>query len=78
MKDVSTYRGWKKIFHDVGIKQLTTLAYSMDFQGMRGMVRDERIMNSIRVMYKYVTKKQVRNRMNRMNKFFSDNPEYFV
>lgn len=77
MKNVSTFEGWNELFINSGVKRLRTEKHSMEFHGMRGMISDEGLMNSFEVMFKYFTNSAVRKRMNRLNKFFKDNPEYF-
>ena len=77
MTNVSTSAGWEKLFKDAGVKNLKTYSHSMDFNGIRGMIRNEGFANSMRVMFRYATKRDVRKRMDTMNRFFSANPEYF-
>ena len=58
-------------------KKLKVIEHSMEFTGMKGMVADEGLMNSMRVMRRYLFNSRVRNRMKTMDKFFKTYPEYF-
>jgi ubiquinone/menaquinone biosynthesis C-methylase UbiE len=77
MLNVHTYDGWKKVFKEAGAKDLTVHERDMVFSGMKGMMADEGLSNSMRVMRKYMFDSQVRNRMKTMDNFFSKYPEYF-
>jgi hypothetical protein len=44
---------------------------------MSGMLADEGFINTVKVMYKYLTNASLRNRMNTMNQFFREHTDYF-
>ncbi len=77
MANVHTYEGWKSLFSEAAFKKIEVLQYSMDFQGMAGMLRDEGFANSLKVMLRYLTNSRIRNRMVSLNTFFKSHPEYF-
>jgi len=77
MLNVHTYDGWESVFRSAGAKDLKVLKYDMQFNGLSGMLRDEGMANSFRIMMKYLFRTPVRNRMRTMDRFFKQHPEYF-
>ena len=77
MANVEVYDGWKALFSDAGFKKVDVFRFPMEFQGMRGMLRDEGFSNSCRVMFRYLTHARIRKRMTSLNRFFKAHPEYF-
>jgi len=77
MSNAHTYEGWKKLLTELGVRDLNTIAATMDFRGMRGMVADEGLVNTARVALRYVTNRRVRIRMRTMDRFFKDHANYF-
>lgn len=77
MSNAHTYEGWQSLLSGLGVRDLNTIAASMDFRGMRGMVADEGLVNTARVALKYVTNRRVRTRMRTMDRFFKDHASYF-
>jgi len=77
MLGVETFEDWEALFKDAGVRDLIVKSYSMEFQGMRGMIADEGWINIIKIMFKYIFKRRIRGRMKTMNQFFADNSEYF-
>ncbi|MCX6233962.1 MAG: methyltransferase domain-containing protein [Bacteroidetes bacterium] len=68
---------WNSLFIQSGARNLRTLIYPMKFNGFPGMIKDEGLMNSIRVITKYLTNEKVRSRMVMMNKFFKKHEDIF-
>ena len=77
MLNVKTSNNWEKLFIDSGAQQLETEIFSMDFNGFSGMIKDEGLINSIRVIKKYITDKKIQERMNTMNRFFKQHDDFF-
>lgn len=77
MANVHTFEGWENLFSQAGFRKVEVMCYSMEFQGITGMRRDEGFVNSWRVMFRYLTNRRIRNRMNSLNRFFKAHPEYF-
>jgi len=77
MLNVHTYEGWEEVFRSAGAKDISIFRYDMQFNGLSGMLKDEGIKNSLRIMMRYLFQKPVRNRMRTMDRFFKDHPEYF-
>jgi ubiquinone/menaquinone biosynthesis C-methylase UbiE len=77
MLNVRLADGWKDLFLRSGVKELDTEIFPMHFSGFTGMIKDEGIQNSIRVIIKYMTVPKVRKRMITMNKFFKKHEDIF-
>jgi SAM-dependent methyltransferase len=77
MLNVRISDDWNKLFVQSGASGLQTIIYPMHFSGFPGMIKDEGVSNSIRVIRKYLTDSKVRTRMNTMNKFFKRNEDIF-
>lgn len=74
---VEMFEDWKKLFKEAGVKELQTTASSMEFQGTQGMVADEGLINTSKIMFRYLTNGRVRTRMRTMDKFFKEHDQYF-
>lgn len=77
MQNVHTFQGWEGLFKGVGINQLEVLPFSLEEGGMLAMLADEGLVNTSKIMFKYITNARIRKRMNTMNKFFKDHSDYF-
>jgi len=77
MLNVKVLDGWKNLFIQSGASNLRTDVYTMNFSGFPGMIKDEGLSNSIRVIGKYLTDSKIRTRMNTMNRFFKRNEDIF-
>lgn len=77
MTNVLSFENWEILFKDAGFSHLEIIRSSMEMTGMKGMIRDERLGNVIKVMTKYLFNSGVRKRMNNLNAFMNANPEYF-
>jgi ubiquinone/menaquinone biosynthesis C-methylase UbiE len=77
MLNVKMLDGWKNLFLQSGASNLLSEVYPMYFSGFLGMIKDEGLSNSIRVIRKFLTESKVRIRMNTMNRFFKKNQDVF-
>jgi hypothetical protein len=77
MLNVRLTEGWKDLFMRSGVKELDTEIFPMHFSGFTGMIKDEGLQNSIRVIIKYMTVPKVRKRMITMNRFFKKHEDIF-
>jgi SAM-dependent methyltransferase len=77
MQNVHTFHGWESLFKDTGVNQLGIMPFSLENSGMLGMLAVEGLINSSKIMFRYVTNARIRKRMNTMNKFFKDHSDYF-
>jgi ubiquinone/menaquinone biosynthesis C-methylase UbiE len=77
MLNVETFQGWETLFRTQGTQELNTNKRKMEFNGLREMLHDEGVHNSLRIIRRYLTNGQIRRRMRRTARFFHDNPQYF-
>ncbi len=77
MQNVHTVEGWENLLKDAGVKQLETTAFSMENGGMLGMLADEGLINTAKVMLRSVTNSRIRKRMSTMSRFFGEHADYF-
>jgi len=77
MLNVHTFQGWETLFREAGVKELETMAFPLSGGSMTGMLADEGLVNTSKVLFKNLTDGQVRKRMSTMNRFFAEHTEYF-
>jgi 2-polyprenyl-3-methyl-5-hydroxy-6-metoxy-1,4-benzoquinol methylase len=77
MLNVKLSHEWDKLFLQSGASDLQTTVYPMRFNGFFGMIKDEGLSNSIRVIRKYLIDSKIRTRMTTMNRFFKRNEDTF-
>jgi SAM-dependent methyltransferase len=77
MLGVETFADWEQLFNEAVPGGMRSSAYSHEFKGMRGMLADEGVANAGKIMFRYLTNSRVRRRMKTLDKFFSENDEYF-
>lgn len=76
ISNVITFDQWEKILNVDDIRQVQVLKFDMSFRGLIGMLKDEGIINGIKVMYRYMLYPKIRNRMKKLDNFFRSYPEY--
>lgn len=77
MLNAHTFKGWQELFNEAGIINPKVIERSMNFQGMGNMFGDEGMINTLRIMYKYLTDSRVRQRMNILNRNFNKYSDFF-
>jgi ubiquinone/menaquinone biosynthesis C-methylase UbiE len=77
MQNVHTFQGWEDLFKEAGINQLAIQSFDLGNMGMVGMLADEGLINTSKVMFKYITNSRIRKRMSTMSKFFREHADYF-
>jgi SAM-dependent methyltransferase len=77
MKNVETFQGWEETFRRSGVTGLRVEAFDSPNSGLLSMLASEGPANMCRVMWRYMTDKRIRTRMNTMNRFFAENADYF-
>ncbi len=77
MKRAETCEGWKATFAKAGVSGLRVSIYSFKNGGTLGIIKDEGVANSLRVLSRYVRNSDVRNRMRLIDRTFKEYPEYF-
>ena len=71
------FRHLKAVLKEAGIDRLAIQSFDLGNMGMAGMLADEGLMNTSRVMFKYVTNSRIRKRMSTMSRFFREHTDYF-
>ena len=77
MQNVQTYQDWQSLLTDTGVNQLKSTPFPLKTDGILGMLDDEGLVNTGRIMLRYMTNVRIRKRMNIMNRFFKDHTDYF-
>jgi ubiquinone/menaquinone biosynthesis C-methylase UbiE len=75
INNVMTFSDWEMLVGKNGFQKVELNQYSMEFRGLIGMVKDEGIINGLRVIYKYISNSKIRGRMQRLDNFFKSYPE---
>lgn len=77
MKKAETYEGWEKTFEKAGISEVHIQEHSFSNGGFLDILKDEGLVNTIKVFGKYFTRGEVRRRMNLIDATFKQYPDYF-
>ncbi len=71
MRNVGTFQEWEGLLAEMGVKDVRVTVHPLVGRvGMFGMLADEGLTNTARVLYKYLSDARIRRRMKRMNRFF--------
>ena len=71
-----TVEGWESLFMFAGVKQLEIITPSMKFKNIGETIADEGLVNTAKVLFRYLTNHAVRKRINAMEKFLDESAEY--
>jgi ubiquinone/menaquinone biosynthesis C-methylase UbiE len=71
-----TFDGWESLFKNGGLKEINTIKAPLHFRGISGIIKDEGVVNGIKIMFKFMTDSRIRARMQRLNNFFRTYQEY--
>jgi ubiquinone/menaquinone biosynthesis C-methylase UbiE len=77
MTNVSTYSGWEKIFNHAGAGNLKIIKGTNVSGTLMDRVKDEGLLNTMKMMYRTLKNKEIRDRSKKMNRFFKEYDEYF-
>ena len=81
MERAESFVGWRRVFAEAGITDLRVLelpfTMSFDAANMRVMLRDEGVANTLRIMGRYLLRKDVRDRMNAISRIFGNHKDFF-
>jgi len=78
MQNVLTFQHWQKLFRGTGIQRLKTLPFPLGGSRLSGMLENEGLLNLGKVLYRYLTRAPVRERMQIMNRFFKAHADHFA
>ena len=77
MKRAETFNGWKTTFAKAGVGNLKIQEFSFKNGSMFDMLKDEGLVNTLKVFLKYLTNGDVRKRMRLIDGTFKQYPQYF-
>jgi ubiquinone/menaquinone biosynthesis C-methylase UbiE len=77
MNKAETYDGWKMTFQKAGIPNVNVQEYSFMNGGFAEMLKDEGLLNTIKVFHKYITNENVRRRMRLIDSTIKEYSTYF-
>jgi arsenite methyltransferase len=77
LKNARTYNGWVKDFKKANIPDLTVIKGDKITGNFFDSLKEEGIINTLKIMFKSVSNGEIRNRMGRMGKFLEENQNYF-
>jgi ubiquinone/menaquinone biosynthesis C-methylase UbiE len=70
IRNVNSYEGWEKLFRKAGAVSLDIHKSPLNMGSMAQMLRDEGFFNTMRIMFKSLTDKNIGKRMQSINDFF--------
>ncbi len=76
-KNASTYEGWKKVFKQANVHKLSVIKGENILGNFFNSLKEEGVVNTIKIMFNTITNSEVRHRVNIMGKFIEDNHDYF-
>lgn len=77
MQNVHTFQGWEDLFREAGVKQLAVQNFDLGNAGLRSMLADEGLVNTSKVMFRYLTNSRIGKRMRTMSRFFREHADHF-
>ncbi len=77
LKNASTYEGWKKVFERANVHKLSVIKGENILSSLFDSLKEEGIVNTIRIMFNSIKNSEIRHRANIMGKFIKDNQNYF-
>jgi len=77
MQNVHAFQGWEDLFKEAGVNQLAIQSFDLENTGMVGMLANEGLINTSKVMFKYMTNSRIRKRMSTMRRFFREHADDF-
>lgn len=77
LKNARTYEGWTKDFKKANIQDLTVIKGDKITADFFDTLKEEGIVNTIKIMFKSILNGEIRNRMEKMGKFVEENQNYF-
>jgi len=77
MINVETYSEWEETFRTAGINNISTIRCK-DFRGNNfDTLKDEGLINTLKIAFKTIRNSEIRDRIRLMNKFFREYDDYF-
>lgn len=77
LKNARTYDGWKNVFEKTNTPTLEIKKGKTITNNFFGMLKEEGIVNTIKITFNSISKSEVRNRLKIMGKFVEEYSDYF-
>ncbi len=77
LKNARTYDGWVKEFNMANIQDLKVLKGDKIIANFFETLKEEGIINTLKIMFKPILNREIRDRMDKMGTFLQENQHYF-
>lgn len=77
LKNARTYDGWKKVFQKANSHNLVIIKGQTITSNFWETVKEEGILNTIKITFNTIKNREIRNRLNIMGEFVKSNSDYF-
>jgi ubiquinone/menaquinone biosynthesis C-methylase UbiE len=77
LKNARTYDGWAKEFNKANIQNLKVIKGDKITANFFETLKEEGIINSLKIMFKTILNREIRDRMDKMGTFLQENQNYF-
>jgi len=77
MRKAETYEGWKEVFRKAGVQEVEIIKDTFRNSGVLHMLKDEGLVNTMKILSRYIGNSDVRKRMKQISAAFRKYPQYF-
>jgi ubiquinone/menaquinone biosynthesis C-methylase UbiE len=77
LKNARTYEGWTKDFNNANTQDLTVIKGDKITGDFFDTLKEEGIVNTLKIMFNSIKNSEIRNRMGKMGNFVEENHNYF-
>lgn len=77
LKNARTYNGWVKDFNEANIQELKVIKGDKITANLFETLKEEGIINTLKITFKSIFNREIRDRMDKMGKFLQENQNYF-
>jgi len=77
LKNARTYDGWKRVFERANVHNLDVIKGETITSNFFEMLKEEGIVNTIKITFNSIINSKIRNRLKIMGKFVEENSDYF-
>lgn len=77
LKNAKTYEGWTNIFKKASTHELVTIKGEKITGNFFDTLKEEGILNTLKIMFNSFKSSEIRNRMKKMGEFIAENQSYF-
>ena len=77
LKNANTYEGWENVFKRANTGKLSVIKGENILGSFVDSLKEEGIINTLRIMFNSMKNSEIRHRVNIMGKFIEDNHDYF-